>query len=875
MAVEPGGRLGHYEIAAILGEGGMGRVYRARDTKLQRAVAIKVLPDDVAADPERVARFEREARTLAALNHPHIAQIYGTEQSGTTHALVMELVEGDDLAERLRHGPLPLNEATPMALQIAEALEAAHEQGIVHRDLKPANIKITPDGTVKVLDFGLAKAVEPGDAAQAAGTSALANSPTITSPAGVTRAGVILGTAAYMSPEQAKGRPADKRSDVWAFGCVFYEMLTARRAFPGDDVMETLSAVIRGEPDWSALPKDVPIAARRLLQRCLVKDRRARVSDIGVVRYALEPGNLAAPAGAAPARPAWPVALVAVAGIIAITSVALPRRGGSGESAPPTVVRATIAAPYVSTQGFVSLAISPAGSHLAYASTQGRLYLHKLSDGTAQPLPGSEDATQPFFSPDGEWLAFFAEGKLKKVPVAGGAPRVLADAPSGRGGSWGPDGTIVFAPEGTTGLSKVSADGGDVTRLTTVKPSELTHRWPHILPDGRHVLFTIVAGGQLYDDARIAVVPIAGGEPRVVIDGGFHPRYLSTGHLLYARGSNVFATAFDPVAVRATGAAISVIGNSRNNTLNGSVPLAVSAAGTLVYLPGTSGGEGTLSAATRTGRLQTLLDRRRFDGVVRFSPDGRRVAIGLSEGQVDIWFLDLDTRGLERFTFGSGSKTFPVWSPDGSRVYYMSSATARPHLEMKTIDGSATATVHPATFFPTTISPDGGTLAGRAIMGRSATYDVVGVDVARTEAPRGLIATSANESGAAFSPDGRFLAYHSDEMGRLEVFVQAYPSGNKWQVTTTGGADPRWTKNGRELIYRSGASLVAVPVTLQPFSVGAQQTLFTAPNLTLFDVTADGQRFAIVQDIERQDDAGFALVTGWFEELKAKMRPAR
>jgi hypothetical protein len=859
--LNPGDRLGPYELTAVLGEGGMGRVYSARDTKLGRSVAIKVLPDNVAADPDRIARFDREARTLAALNHPHIAQIYGTEQSGGTHALVMELVDGEDLSQRLSRGPIGWRDAVPIAAQMAEALEAAHEQGIVHRDLKPANVKISADGIVKVLDFGLAKAVESAEASAAAAT--------ITSPAAMTQAGFIIGTAAYMSPEQAKGRPADKRSDVWAFGCVLFEMLTGRRAFPGDDVMDTLAAVVRGEPDLSAIPADVPQPIRHLIERCLVKERRARVSDLAVARYVLgaAPGGTASHAETRP-WVAWVVTAAAV--VIAVAAVAWPR-----ERAPEAtgVIRSSIDAPLAMTQGFMSLAISPGATHVAYATTVGRLYIRKLSESTAQPLRGGEGGANPFFSRDGEWLGFFAEGKLKKVPIAGGASRVLADAPSGRGGAWGPDGTIVFVPGPESGLSRVSENGGEVTVLTTPKASERSHRWPHILPDGRHALFTIQVAGRMYDDAAIAVVPIAGGEVRTVIEGGSAPQYLASGHLLYGKGGTVFATAFDPVAVRAGGAAISVIDDARTNSLNGAVPVAVSSQGTLIYLPGVNAGaQMTISAASRAGRLQTVLEKRLVDSPPRFSPDGRRVAVALNDGQLDIWLLDVESRGLNRLTFQSGSKNFPVWSPDGSRIYYATNASGKPHLAVKPVDGSAAeTTVYRDTLFPSTISPDGTTLAGRAILGVSASYDVVGLELANAKSPRTLVSSPANETAAAFSPDGRFIAYQSDETGRPEVFVQAHPSGNRWQVTTSGGMDPRWTKAGRELVFRNGTTLMAVQVA-QPFSAGPPQTLFSAPSLTQFDVTADGQRFIVVQDGQDQENVDFRLVTGWFEELRARMR---
>jgi serine/threonine-protein kinase len=796
----------------------------------------------------------------------------------------MELVEGEDLAQRIARGPLSWREAEPNARQIAEALEAAHEMGIVHRDLKPANIKVTPDGLVKVLDFGLAKAIDQGSGIGDQGSgNALANSPTITSPAGMTRAGMILGTAAYMSPEQSKGRPADKRSDVWAFGCVLYEMLTGRRAFPGDDVMETLSAVIRAEPDFAAIPRDVPPNVRTLIERCLIKDRRERIADVAVARYVLDSPNTIPSTTTQRERAAgsrWMWALVAALGIVAAAAVAMPRFTAPAIS-PAVVVRSTIAAPTASTEGFVTVAMSPQGTYIAYAAlgsnSLSRLHLRRLSENVARALPGTEGGANPFFSPNGEWLGFFAAGKLKKVPVAGGAAQVLADAPSGRGASWATDGTIVFVPIPEGGLHRVSADGGAVTRLTTVKPTERSHRWPHVLPGARTVLFTIQGAGKLYDEAVIAAVPIDGGEPRTIVEGGSSPQYLQSGHLVFGKAGTLLAVAFDPVAVRTSGAAITMIDNVRTNQLNGAVPFAVSSAGLLVYLPGENASSRmSLQRATRAGQTRMMLENRLLDNAMSLSPDGSRVALTINDGQADIWTVDLTSNAASRFTFGPGSKTFPAWSRDGSRLYYGTTAGGSPHAVVKAVDGSGPEqTLTSIGFFPTSVSPDGGAVIGRAIS-TGFSFDVVGLDLA-AQPPRSfsVVATAANETQAAFSPDGQHVAYASDENGRIEVFVQAYPSGNKQQITNGGGSDPRWTRGGRELIYRNGQSLAAVPITLKPFTVGAAQTLFTLPNLFAFDVTPDGATFVVAQDAQNRENVEFVLVSGWFEELREKMQPAR
>jgi serine/threonine-protein kinase len=868
MTLAPGSRLGAFEIVSILGEGGMGRVYLARDTKLQRQVAVKVLRDLVAADQDRVARFEREARTLASLNHPHIAQIYGTEQSGGIHALVMELVAGEDLSQRIARGPIPFAEALPIARQVADALEAAHDQGIVHRDLKPANIKLSADGAVKVLDFGLAKAI---DATIETGAA----SATITSPAMVTHAGMILGTAAYMSPEQAKGRPADKRSDVWAFGCVLYEMLTAQRAFPGDDVVDTLAAVVRGEPNLDLVPADVPRDIRTLIARCLIKDRRDRVSDMAVARYVLSmpQEHGAVPSASTRTANGWKWATVGLAAITAAAAVTISSLNTRPVD-PPAIIRSTLAAPNAITGGFATLAMSRQGTHVAYASPR-TLQVRRLSEPSARPLQGSEGGANPFFSYDGQWVGFFAAGKLKKVPVAGGAAQVLADAPSGRGGSWGADGTIVFAPSPDGGLRKVSADGGPVTVLTTPKPDERSHRWPHVLPGGRTVLFTIQIAGRQYDDAVIAAVPITGGDPTIMVEGGSAAQFVDSGHLIYGKAGSLLAVAFDPVAVRASGAAIAVVDDARTNALNGATPFAVSSAGTFVYLQGDhTTTQISLLAATRSGQLQPLLEHRVVDPVLRISPDGRRVAASINDGQFDIWLINLDDRSTMRFTFDNGTTSHPVWSPDGSRLYYATNSGGTQHTVTKSIDGSTAETALTTTaFFPMTITSDGGTLAGRAITANS--FDVVSFRLTDPTAIAAVVSSNANETSPAFSPDGRYLAYQSDESGRPEIFVQSYPSGSRWQITSNGGTEPRWTSGGRELVYRSGGTIFGVPINLQPFSAGPSQTLFNVPSLLGFDVTADGKRFVIVQNPASRDTVDFVLITGWFEELKAKMRPTR
>ena len=511
---------------------------------------------------------------------------------------------------------------------------------------------------------------------------------------------------------------------------------------------------------------------------------------------------------------------------------------------------------------------------IAYPSTQGPILLRRLSDANATPLTGTEGGANPFFSPDGDWLGFFADGKLKTIAVAGGAVQVLADAPSGRGGTWGSDGTIVFAPAPEAGLSRVSAHGGSVTVLTKLGANERSHRWPHLLPDGRTVLFTVQPAAKTYDDAIIAAVPTTGGESRVVLEGGSGPQYAQSGHLIYGKAGALLAAPFDPVAVRPTGASMAVVPNARTNSLNGALPMGVSTSGLLVYLPGEStGAVMRLVTAERNGPTQVLLDRRLFFPSLNLSPDGRRLALTVSDTQSDIWVMDLESRGLRQITSGAGSETFPVWSPDGSRLYYSTNTGGVTRTGSRTVDGNDVAIdITKAAFFPTSISPDGKTLIGRAITVSS--FDVVAVDVT-TGKYTAIVAGAGNETEPSFSPDGGFVAYQSDETGSNELFVHEYPSGSRWQVTTSGGEQPRWSSRGREIVYRNGSTLYAVPVTARPFSMGTPMILFSTPNLLSFDISADGKRIVALQQAESPENVHVVLVSGWFEELKAKVRPAR
>jgi eukaryotic-like serine/threonine-protein kinase len=632
MTLSAGTRLGPYEIVGPLGAGGMGEVYRARDTKLGRDVALKLLPDLLADDPDRLARFEREAKTLAALNHPHIAHIYGLDQSNSVQALVLELVEGPTLADRIAHGPIPVDEALPIARQIADALEAAHDQGIIHRDLKPANVKVRPDGVVKVLDFGLAKALVEESSGPHAFTS-----PTITSPAVLTRAGVILGTAAYMSPEQVRGKPVDKRADIWAFGCVVYEMLTGRRLFARDTVTDTLAAVLHDEPSLDALPADTPERVRVLLRRCLERDQRQRLRDIGEARIAFSDAQSGAAAtggrvGATGHATQWwrrsVLFALPVATIVAVV-IGFSRR----ERAPAPIMRFDVLLPdgdRLDTR--VTTVISPDGRWLVYRAFRNdrpQLFLRAIGDPEPRALPGTFDAEEPFFSPDGQWVGFLASGNLQKSAVAGGSPIVLCPAESAYGGAtWASDGTIVFTT--TAGLLRIPASGGTPQPVTMTRGDQRNERigWPQVLPGGRAILFGTVRNDiTSFDDARIEVLSLTTGDRKTLIERGHDPRYIPTGHLLFARSGDVFALPFDASRLEVVGDPIRILTGVAGATF-ASAQFSVSDNGSLAFVSGPPDlNDTTLVLVDRHGTPEAIGAPPRRYVHPRVSPDGRRVLV--------------------------------------------------------------------------------------------------------------------------------------------------------------------------------------------------------------------------------------------------------
>jgi len=889
MTLVAGTRLGPYEITATLGAGGMGEVYRARDARLKREVALKVLPDTFANELDRLARFQREAEVLASLNHPHIAAIYGLEESNGTPFLVLELVEGETLADRIQHGPVPVEEALQLALQIAEALEGAHEQGIVHRDLKPANIKVRPDGTVKVLDFGLAKALAPvAQGFSPAGD--LSQSPTITSAAMATGAGVILGTAAYMAPEQAKGRPADRRADIWAFGCVLYEMLAGRRAFAGEDVSDTLAAVLRAEADLDLLPASTPARLRRALKVCLQKDLRGRASDIHDVRLALEGAfdvdHPAAATAPAPTRiaPRWIAAGVIVA-VLAAGVLGLWMRA-SDEAPPPPVRRFAVILPasveLPRTEGSL-LAISPDGQTLVYRAREAgvfRLYRRGLDQLEAAPIPGTEGAEQtPFFSPDGQWLAFPSGGTLMKVALAGGRPVPVGDLPASsiRGGSWGADDTIIVAAF-AAGLASVPAGGGEAMPIAT--PDDGRQYWyPQILPGGRAVLFT--ASFPAVDAGDVMVLDLESGMRRTLLAGGIAGQYVPTGHLVFVRGGDLWAARFDPERLEVVGDA-AVVQEGVRVEVGGAVQMAIAGDGSLAYIPpGAVAYRHTLVWVDRQGREEAINVPPRGYQYFRLSPDGASVALHVREAESDIWTWDLARETLARTSFNSSVYAPndvgpPVWTPDGTRIAF---GHADGNVYWQAADGSGVperlTEGAERRLFPRSFSSDGRQLL-LAEAGAAGTIHLLDL-----EAGSGLqLLPGMSCFNPEVSPDGRWLAYQSSESGRNEVYVRPFPDVNsgRWQISTAGGTGPLWSRDGRELFYLAGAgSIVGVPIdTTTGFAVGRPAVLIegdyvAGPGRT-YDVSPDGRRFLMLRDLE--SDAGepsshqIILVQNWFEELK-------
>ena len=880
-----GTTISHYKVLEKIGQGGMGEVYRAEDTNLSREVAIKVLPEQFTQDPQRLARFEREAKLLASLNHPNIAAIHSFEHSDDMHFLVLELVPGETLQERVAKGPLPVEEALEVCRQIAEGVEAAHEKGVIHRDLKPANVKVTPEGTVKILDFGLAKAFEAEPP-----VTDISQSPTLTEE--MTRAGVILGTAAYMSPEQAKGKPVDKRADIFAFGAVLYELLTGKRAFEGETVTDTLASILARDPEWVALPDTTPLRIKELLQDCLQKEAHDRLHDIANVRIqikkALKEPVTASPTDVAsavqPAQRLWAMAvgLVVLGAVVAGLAVWLFIQPSSPEqSLNRFVIRPSPPVLLVSS-GSQEVAISPDGRHIVYMGVgEGglQLYLRTLDDFVDRPIPGTANPTgKVFFSPDGESIGFFAEGKLKKTSLAGGSPITLCDAPPGRrSGDWFED-TIVFtAVLGSgQGLYRVSANGGEPEMLATVNPDEGEQGYilPDFLPDGKDLLFSIRSNSRF----QTTLLSLETGERKVVLENARQARYLSTGHLVYEQSEtgNLMVVPFDLATLEVTGDSVPVMQGVSQARY--SVDYAISDNGTLIYVPSTSTDrlDRTLVWVDREGKEEPLAAEPQGYGSLRISPDGSRLAITVNESDgSDIWIYDLEGEISTRFTFDPAGDSSPVWTPDGQRIVFASDRVGGVYnLFWRAADGTGQVerlTTSPNNQTANSFSPDG----KRLVFQETSDLQVLSMEGERTSQP--LFQSQFNDRKAMISPDGHWIAYESNESGR-QIYVRPFPNveEGKWQISSDGGAEPVWAPRGPELFYRNGEAMMVVGIkTEPPPRQGSPEVLFTgryhsSETVINFDISPDGQRFLMIKEAGQEEGQSgqINVILNWFEELK-------
>ncbi len=861
----------------------MGEVYKATDTNLKRAVAIKVLPASLAADADRLARFQREAEVLAALNHSNIAAIYGLERSGVTTALVMELVEGPTLADRITRGAIPLDEALPIAKQIAEALEAAHEQGIIHRDLKPANIKVRSDGTVKVLDFGLAKATEP-TGTMSAGAS---QSPTITTP-GMTQAGMILGTAAYMSPEQARGSDADKRADLWAFGVVLWETLTGTRPFDGATVSDTLASVLKTEPEWNVLAPGTPAAVRRLLRHCLQKDRKRRLDSAAAARLEIEEA-MAQPStveggvtwSASPAsrgRPAWMTAL-AVAAVLVAAVLAIPAVLHLREVPPPSPPEVRLEINTPPTTAPTSLAISPDGRTIVFVATsegQSRLWLRVLDSVEARPLTGTNGAQNPFWSPDSRSVGFFADSRLKRIDIVdGGSVQTLANANRGTGGAWNRNSVILFTTLGDP-IFRVSDTGGEPVAVTQLKTGQGSHFSPQFLPDGRHFLYWVRGNS---DVRGIYVSELGSAESRRLLDADPGAKYVSSGHLLFLRRDTLFAQDFDPIRLELTGNPFPIAEQVASNLGSG---ISVSGAGSIAFRTSSANAQRQFVWFDRSGRelskagdsVSTPLS------APSLSLDGQRVALYRAlDGNTDVWLFETKRGVLSRFTSDVADDVGPVWSPDGDRIVFSSNRKGIADLYEKSATAGGSEDLLLSTAQDKTAmdwSPDGRFLLFHSEDAKRS-FDIWALPMGGNGKPFPIVQTDFADERAQFSPDGKWIAYQSDESGRVEIYVHPFPGpGNRWPISTNGGSQVHWRRDGKEMFYVAlDGRLMAVPIKVAMNGgapeVGTPVTLF-APRLGgavqqadyrhQYMVSSDGDRF-LVATVTEQANSPITVILNW------------
>ena len=907
MPIEAGTQIGPYAVRGSLGAGGMGEVYQATDTKLDRDVALKVLPQAFTDDPDRLARFEREAKVLASLNHPNIGGIYGLEESGGTKALVLELIGGPTLADRIAQGPIPLDEAIPIATQIAEALEVAHHAGVIHRDLKPANIKIREDGTVKVLDFGLAKAFSPDTS-----SPDLSEVQTISVNTPSTQIGVIMGTAAYMSPEQARGKPVDKRTDIWAFGAVLYEMLTGKKAFLGEDMTDTLAAVVRGDPIWEEVPATLQSRLRSLLKRCMQKELRSRWHDIADVRVELEE-IASAPPDAEPSETGtrqWPSVLPwAVVAVMSLLAAALfvlrPGVAPAGGGAPAHVQVALPPGVYLPVEtDHPTLALSPDGARLVFVGDESgvrRLYQRELATPDIRVIEGTEGAASPFFSPDGARVAFFADSRLKTVSVQSGVPvdvSVVTESTVSRGATWINDGTFVYVSGANQTLSRLDAPD-DMGTQGTEGPEGLDAwveiagvpkpaAWPSALPGGNALLFSDNSAGEL-EAAQVAAVSLDSGDVGSLVTGGTNPRYSLTGHVLYARGGSLYAVGYDPDRGELLGRETKILDGVVMGD-SGAAQYSVAANGTLAFVAGEATAiEHELVWVERSGAIETLFDdgRRFYDP--RLSPDGTQLAFMSPTGpNRDVWVLNLERSNLTRWTSDPGEDFAPVWRPDGALA--LATEVGEAGGEHGPALGSMTGPdVSPDQLFarpgygrlefPSSWSPDGRQLAFLAT-GTNGEADVYLLDSETGQADP-FLATPFREMAPTFSPDGMWIAYVSDRSGRGEVYIQSFPEGGApTQVSTAGGSEPRWSPDGQELFYRETNRLMAVVLGDDPADPAPPAAVFVdrfergwTAGRANYDVSPDGTRFVMVRRKNAVAPTVINVVLNWPEALGVQTPP--
>ena len=875
-----GQRLGVYQILELLGVGGMGEVYRARDTRLARDVAIKVLPRLFSADPERLARFEREARLLASLNHPHIGAIYGFEEAGGVHALILELVEGPTLGERVQRGRVPIDEAMRIARQIALALEAAHHRGVVHRDLKPQNIKVKPDGTVKVLDFGLGKAaISAADGADV--------SPGSTTPTDRTREGAVLGTTRYMSPEQSRGHAVDKRTDIWAFGCVLYEMLTGRAAFAAETISDTVAVVLKQPPDWQALPPAMPPGLRSLLRRCLEKDPTDRLHDIADARIEIQDA-IAEPtamtvAGPEPRAPRWRRLLpwVVAAGSVAMALLVVQQRSRATHSAAGPVTRLDLDLPTgveLVTVYPPGVVLSPDGTRIAFVGVfRGlrQLYTRQLDQFETIPLRGTENANAVFISPDGRSLGFItADLALKRVSLADGlVTTVEHDAEFSAGAAWGADDRITFVRAGA--LWQVPASGGPAKQLTTLDSGkrEILHAWPSVIAQGRTLLFVSITGSSR-GASHIEALSLATGTRRTIVESGTFPLYAPGGYLVFFRDGALLGAPFDADRMEVTGPVGRILENLAVGTTMDAPVAALSNTGSLVYAPANAG-TARLVWVSREGVEQPITDTARRYQYPRLASDGRRTVVAAAG---DLWIQDAARATFTRLTSEQTvGNAFPVWTPDGTRVLYRTLTG----MYWTAADGSG----HPQPIagslsgdLPCSVAPDRDTL-GFMRQDAQNSRDIYVLSLHGRFPPRPVVSTPAYEGGAQFSADGHWMAYASDESGQMQVYVRPFPGPDRrWQVSTAGGTQPLWSRNGKEIFYRAGDKMMVVGVSAgtdltlsRPRQLFEQRYVFQNVSLANYDVAPDGERFVMIKD--EAGSGRLNVVLNWTEELKRLVPP--